>query len=186
MLYLIDGYNLLHNIGVMRAKMAPAALHHARGRLLSLLQNSLKDDADSVTVVFDATKVPAGATEVQHHRGIEVRFAVHHDEADDLIEQLIKRAAAPKKVVVVSDDHRLQRAARRRHCAVMGCGDFLDWLNRKQGNDRPRPSKAAPDKPESVSREEMQHWLKEFGDLQNDPDFKEAFDPFDFDDGPKE
>ena len=37
-----------------------------------------------MTVVFDAANAPRGAAEVQDFRGIQVRFAVSHDEADDL------------------------------------------------------------------------------------------------------
>jgi len=31
-----------------------------------------------------------------------------------------------------------------------------------------------------LSENEKEHWLREFGDLANDPNIKEVFDPFDF------
>jgi hypothetical protein len=113
------------------------------------------------------------------HHGIHVLFAVGMATADDLIEVLIRQASAPRHLTVVSDDHRLQKAARRRHCVVRGCGDFLEELERRR-----KPQAATlPEqsvKPKSVSREETQHWLKEFADLADDPALKELQDPPEF------
>jgi hypothetical protein len=77
---------------------------------------------------------------------------------------------------VVSDDHRIREAGRRRHCVVQTCGDFLDFLDHRQGT-RPTAPHAEPVKPEGVSREETQRWLREFADLADDPGMKELFDP---------
>src|SRR2546423_542027 len=104
MLYLIDGYNLLHAMGVMRPRMGPSGLERARGSLLGLLAGVYGDEANLVTVVFDAAAAPRGAEREQHHRGIIVRFAIDEAEADDLIEQLIRKASTPKQLTVVSDD----------------------------------------------------------------------------------
>ena len=47
----------------------------------------------------------------------------------------------------------------------------------------PRPQ-ATPNeptvKPHGVSDAETRHWLKEFGDLADDPNLKELFDPYEF------
>ncbi len=131
--------------------------------------------------MFDSHKTPPGATEVQNYRGIEVRFAIHEQEADDLIESLIHHDSAPRHLTVVSDDHRIQQAARRRHCTVLGCGDYLDWLAQHRRQRRQRPAEA-PAKPDGSSRTETQHWLREFAELEDDPDMKELFQPFDFQD----
>jgi predicted RNA-binding protein with PIN domain len=177
--YLIDGYNLLHQTGALSGRTSSAGLQKARLGLLGMLRGAFGEDAGLVTVVFDAARASPGATEVQDYHGIQVRFAIHQDQADDLIEELIRKAAAPSQLTIVSDDHRVQKAARRRHCPVLGCGEFLDMLarRRKQGKQR-GPDVAS--KPQRLSGEETEHWLKEFADLENDPDFKEAFDPFDF------
>src|SRR5262245_38157603 len=110
MLYLIDGYNLLHVLGIARHK--GASLAQARARLLGRLHGALGDEGKNVTVIFDAAHAPPGADAEQEYHGIQVRFAVGEYEADDLIEQLIKKASAPKQLTVVSDDHRIQQAAR--------------------------------------------------------------------------
>ena len=139
MQYLIDGYNLLHAMGRLQAR---TGLEKARQRLLSLLHGAFGNESASVTVVFDAADPPAGATEVQDYRGIQVRFAVYQDQTDDLIELIIQRDSAPRQLTVVSDDHRLQKAGRRRHCPVMGCG--IPGMARAPANSGPDSAAASP------------------------------------------
>src|SRR5207248_772703 len=134
-----------------------------------------------VTVVFDALRAPPTAADALEYQGIQV-FFTRDEEADDLIERLIRRASAPRLLTVVSDDHRVRDAARRRKCAVVECADFWDFLAQ-----RPRPRAAAPGgepKRDGVSHGEAQEWLREFAGLADDPDFKELFDPYDFGDAP--
>jgi predicted RNA-binding protein with PIN domain len=175
---LIDGYNLLHALGLPAGK---ADLKEARSRLLGLLRAWHGDEAGKVTVVFDAACPPRGAPAEFYYQGIRVLFAVAYDEADDLIEVLIRRSPAPRHLTVVSDDHRIQQAARRRECAVLGCAAYLDWLD-QQKRPRPAPPPATPAKPQAVSEEEARHWLQEFAELERGPEMKELFDPFGFED----
>lgn len=70
--------------------------------------------------------------------GITVLFAIG-EQADDLIERLIKSHAAPKKLTVVSDDHRIQQAGRRRGCPIAGCSAYLDQLERGLAATPPEP-----------------------------------------------
>lgn len=177
--YLIDGYNLLHAMGVLCGPVGPGGLEKARLRLLGLLAGGFGDEARSVTVVFDAARAPPHADAEQSFRGVQVRFAVRQEEADDLIELLLEEDSAPRRVTLISDDHRLQRAARRRACRVQGCDDFLEWLDRHRRDGKPRPAEE-PEKRDKLTEAEMQNWLAEFADLADHPDFKELFDPFDF------
>lgn len=163
--YLIDGYNLVYALGLAQKRMGPTQLEKARLNLLGLLRGALGDEAAQVTVVFDAASAPPGAREEQDYQGIHVLFAVRDDQADDRIEALIRHHSAPRQLTVVSDDHRLQQAARRRHCVAMRCADFLDLLE-KQRRRPAAPAEAA--KPEVVSAQETERWLREFGDLAGD------------------
>jgi len=179
MFYLIDGYNLLYAMGVLRKRMGPDGLEKARQNLLGVLHGSFGDESANVTVVFDAARPPPGVPGEAEYHGLHVRFAIGQAAADDLIELLIRKASAPRHLTVVSDDHRLQKAARRRHCVVSGCGDFLQSLERRRKPPPARPGEQ-PAKPSGVSREETQHWLKEFADLADDPALKELQDPPEF------
>src|SRR5262245_35231030 len=115
-MYLVDGYNLLHAMGILHGKVGPFGLQKARLGLLGLLHAIYKDQSSAVTVVFDAAHAPPGASEDEDYEGITIRWAVHQESADDLIESLITRCSAPKQLTVVSDDHRIQHAALRRRC----------------------------------------------------------------------
>ena len=182
MRYLIDGYNLLYAMGVMRNRAGPTGLQKARRGLLGLLRGAYGEEAAEVTVVFDAAGAPPGAAEEEHYQGIHVRYAIHQDQADDLIEALIRHHSAPRQLTVVSDDHRIQQAARRRQCTVQGCGDFLEWLERHR-KERRQHSPESETKPEHVSERETERWLQHFRDLADDPAMKEVFGPFDFENG---
>jgi predicted RNA-binding protein with PIN domain len=179
MLYLIDGYNLLFALGVLRKRMGPDGLEKARRNLLGVLHGSFGDESHHVTVVFDAAKPPPGVPAEMTYQGIQVRFAIGMAAADDLIEVLIRKASAPRHLTVVSDDRRIKDAARRRHCVVSGCGDFLQEMERRR-KPAPPPPGEQPAKPSGVSSEEADHWLKEFADLADDPAMKELQDPPEF------
>jgi predicted RNA-binding protein with PIN domain len=178
MTVLIDGYNLLYAMGVLHGRAGPHGLEKARRRLLGLLRGAYGERAGDVTVVFDAAGAVRGAEEQLDYQGIHVHFAVHQQEADDLIELLIGRDSAPKRLTVVSDDHRIKQAARRRHCTALGCGEYLETLyRRRRRHDQPGEE---TEKAQAVSQEEMRHWLDEFAGLEDDPAVKDLFDPFDF------
>jgi predicted RNA-binding protein with PIN domain len=180
MSYLIDGYNLLHAIGLVKGRAArPGALDQARRALLSLLHGAFREEAATLTVVFDAAKALPGTSEVQNHHGIEVRFAVTEPTADEVIETLIQRTAVPHQLAVVSNDRRIQEAARRKGCVVLSCGEFLDELDRRRAMPRKQTGPGS-DKPQTGGPSETHRWLGVFRDLENDPAWKGLFDAYEF------
>src|SRR5262249_7339765 len=155
----------------------PGDLERARQTLLGLLQRSLEGTPADVTVVFDGSGTCRGREQAERS-GIRVQFSKGDQKADDLIEDMLREAAAPERITVVSADHRLQRAARRRHAKVLGCGDFLDRLPRLGWTGA---SAAQADRKPAASPDETAHWLERFGDLQQLPEFREFFDKFGLD-----
>ncbi len=178
MFYVIDGYNLLHAMGVLGGRVGPHGLAKARLSLLGLLRGAMDKDASSVTVVFDAANAPPGALDDQEHAGIHVRFALAHAQADDLIESMIRESPTPKQLTVVSDDRRIQKAARRGRCLGVGCLDFLEDLNQRRRRHT-SPATLQPEKM-SGSRKDLEKWTKEFAHLDDEKEMKELFGP-DFD-----
>lgn len=174
MRYLIDGYNLLHAMGLLSGRVGPHGLEKARLALLGRLRGDHGMDAAGVTVVFDASRAPPGAVSEEYYQGIHIRYALD-SEADDVIESLIQHDSTPRKLTVVSDDHRIQQAARHRRCPVLGCMDYLDRTERLRKRKASAPPPQA--KPEGVSKDEAQHWLREFADLADDPKLREALGP---------
>jgi predicted RNA-binding protein with PIN domain len=179
--YLIDGYNLLFSMGLADRRMASRAFEQARNGLIAWLDRRLGPAAAEATVVFDAQHVSRSGHAEEVHGALHVVYAVRR-LADDLIEELIRHDSAPQKLVVVSGDHRIRDAARRRRCLPWTCDEFLDWLDRREKTGpTERPASEESAKPSAITPEETQHWLREFGDLSQDPAWKELFDAWDFD-----
>jgi predicted RNA-binding protein with PIN domain len=166
MRYLIDGYNLLHAMGLLSGKVGPHGLERARLALLGRLCGDHGEDTGAVTVVFDASRAPPGAVDKEDYQGIHIRYALDC-EADEIIENLIQQEATPRQLTIVSDDHRIQQAARRRRCLVSGCLDYLEEMERRRRRKPTLPEAFL--KPESISNQEAQHWLREFADLVDKP-----------------
>jgi len=178
--FLIDGYNLLFALGLASKRTEPKAFELARAKLLAWLHEAHGTDVSSVTVVFDAQHVAVGGRPEWNDRGLRVLFAVGM-LADDRIEELIREEVNPRKLTVVSSDHRIQVAARRRGCTVWDAAEYIDWAMARQ--QRPKASAPMPGKPDS-SPAEVERWLREFGDIDTDPDVRKFNKPFeDFEGG---
>jgi uncharacterized protein len=175
--YLIDGYNLLHVAGSLHGRTGPKALFRARRALLELLARQFGEKSNQLTVVFDAAVRPPGAPARNEYHGIEVLFAVRQASADELIETLIRQAPDPKQLTVVSSDHRIQRATSRRNCIVKSSSEFLDDFQNLHSSDQPLLDDPAA-KPTDSS--DSEHWLREFRELENDPNLKFLSDPLEW------
>jgi predicted RNA-binding protein with PIN domain len=157
--FLIDGYNLMHAIGLLGQGTPDGGLERARKRFLDWLAAGSKERSESFRVVFDAQNAPRASSETDH-RGIRVLFSFRQT-ADDLIEELLANEQMPARVTVVSNDTRLQASGHRRGTMVFTCEQFLDWLI-EDSNASP-PPRTQPDKPEqSATQDEMAAWLTAF------------------------
>jgi predicted RNA-binding protein with PIN domain len=181
--YLIDGYNLIHALGFLDRRVGTTALQESRRRLLAFLHQAFLEEADRVTIIFDAGRAPARVSPWQTYHGLQVRFALDHQSADDLIESLIEEASVPRSLVVISNDTRLQQAAHRRGCRAWTHDLFLDFIEGRRA--AARPTLAGDElgrQPESMSPQEAQEWQREFAGLEEDPELKEFFEMDRFED----
>jgi predicted RNA-binding protein with PIN domain len=159
MRFLIDGYNLLHALG-MAPRAGTSSLERARLRMLEWLSSRLGERKPDICLVFDSRNQRGGGQ--QEFRGLRICFS-KRESADDLIEELIRDEADPAGLTVISNDRRLQHAASRRSCASWNCGQFIDWLLQGDNQHPPAPRPEIHDKPEGPSGDEMEEWLKRFG-----------------------
>jgi hypothetical protein len=166
MRFIIDGYNLMHAMGLLNGPVGPRGLAKARAALFGRL-SAVHNDGDEVTLVLDARGALAGADEEETHGSVQVCYTTR-EEADDFIERRIAHDSAPARLVVVSNDRRLRDAARRRACESWQCGDYVDWLDRT-GRERARPKPAESDKPASMSDNEKRSWQEIFGEVEREP-----------------
>lgn len=194
MLLLIDGYNLIAPVAPPgrrpRSGRGPTPgrrsgryggpagsppnhdwLRQERRRLLNRLARNLDAElAAQTVVVFDAARPLPQHAARQRVAGLDVRFAVDHAEADDLIEELIAAHHSPKRLSVVSSDHRLQVAAARAGAVAFDSQPWLDAL--LEGRlllAIPWPpagavARQAPrGKGDAVARHDVAQWLRLFG-----------------------
>lgn len=127
---IIDGYNLMHAIGLSRQNYGPGDLEVHRNRLLRQLAVRL-DPATIVrtTIVFDAFAANSDSNRFQNTHGLSVVYAPSGTDADSEIERRIASHPAPRQLVVVSSDQRLHRSARRRRAHAVNSTDFWTALD---------------------------------------------------------
>jgi predicted RNA-binding protein with PIN domain len=177
MLILIDGYNVIAPTAAPRRADPAGWLRAERQLLIDRLLTHLDDRlARETCVVFDARPGAVGRGDSrQSYQGLEVRFAVDHDEADDLIEELIAGHPAAKRLTVVTSDRRLRSAARRAGASSFDSQRWLDsllddrlllaipWPSPANGDRRDRQ----PDLPAGQREVEtpivVDEWLEHFG-----------------------
>jgi predicted RNA-binding protein with PIN domain len=161
--FLIDGYNLMHAVGLLGPGPAPGGLDRARTRLLDWLADTTEGRGETLRVVFDAQAGPAPSRETVH-RGVRVLFAFRRT-ADDLIEQLLAAEPVPARVTVVSNDNQVRETARRRGSAALTCAEFVDWCIEEtpvaDAHGSPEPPEAEKPEP-GATADEMAAWLAAF------------------------
>lgn len=142
MTFLIDGYNLMHAIGLASKRMSAKKFESKRGEFLDWLAKETTGRGVEVRVVFDAQQAVMPSAE-SVHKGLRVRFA-YRQTADDVIESLVVQETHAAKMTVISNDTRIQAAAKHAGCGVMSCESFNDWLLARQ----PPPASHEPPAPE--------------------------------------
>jgi predicted RNA-binding protein with PIN domain len=143
MLYLIDGYNLMHAKGPVPPK-GGIGLRHARTRLLDALAQKLGPmRAALTTVVFDAPAAPEKEERASVYKGMQVIFSPRGVDADTCIERLIQMHASPSKLTVISSDRRLIAAARRRRAVAISADAF--WAVGLSAEPKPPPKRPVDD-----------------------------------------
>ncbi len=134
-------------------------------RLLAGIAEKLRPEEQSrCTVVFDAREPPPDANPHQRHQQITVLFAPDSGDADEMIEELVRRHPSPRQLVVVSSDHRLQKAVLKRSGNAVDSEIWLHQLDRRpRAGSSPAPAPAAADPGRRVD-----DWQQEFGEFSVD------------------
>lgn len=136
-MYLIDGYNLCHAIGV------------SRDALLGAVEAFCRRENQAARVVFDAT----GGMKRRENRGaLEIRVVAEGRKADEEILAAIEATSDRTAWTLVSNDRELVKAAEAKKLRVLACKDFAALLAERPADD------AKPAPPGDVD-----FWMKEFG-----------------------
>jgi predicted RNA-binding protein with PIN domain len=178
MRFLIDGYNVMYERGLLGQRLGAERFRKARNRFLNEVAEGLGPvDAHQTTVVFDASTPPADLPRLTTHKGLTVVYAVDDENADARLELLIAEHSVPKSLTVVSSDNRVRQAASRRKARVLSADEFLTFLETraKHPSAPEAPAAEQPNRDRPLTPEEAGYWLEQFGDLDALPETREAF-----------
>ena len=126
---IIDGYNLLHTLGTRRSLGGPGNLQRARESLAGRLAARMSPEEQAqTTIVFDANNENSDYPAETEVHGIKVLFAKDFEDADSMIEHMLRKHSAPQSVTVVSNDRRVRQAAERRRARAVDCESWFEDL----------------------------------------------------------
>jgi len=154
----IDGYNLIQAAPELFQKMA--TLENRREHLLKLLISTPQIKKSRVTVVFDG-KSPVGKPAKYNIQGIGVIFSGDQQEADQIIQQIIRTRASSQKLVIISSDHEIVNTARDHHAQSQTAREFWQKIRKKSISPKQRQKSALTTQSE-LSDREVQEWLNIF------------------------
>lgn len=151
--YIIDGYNLLHAVPVLKKALSRDAIG-AREQLIALVARQTVRRKFRCTIVFDGTS-PAGKHPPAPHSPVHVVYSSPLT-ADAGIRAMIEKSKQRTNLVIISSDHEILNHARACSCTTHTSKYFSAWLF--EGDD------AAEEKDQtSLSKREVDEWLKIFG-----------------------
>ena len=159
---IIDGYNLMHAVGLARQQYGPGDLEVCRNRLLQQLSVRLNSTASGrTTVVFDAFGSDSNTDRIQVREGITIVYAPAGTDADSELERMIAAHSSPKSLLVVSSDHRLHKAAQQRKAKAIDSEIFWDSLD---PDSAPLLDSGKPTPPQQAT----EFWLQEFANVEDE------------------
>jgi len=108
---------------------------------------------------------------VSQRDGMTIIYAVEHEDADSMIEEIIRKHSNPKQLLVVSSDHRLHKAALRRKSNPIDSDVWYDNLEQgfeSNSDAGPQSPNGNPNGQSDVDKEiptglDKIDWAKEFG-----------------------
>lgn len=128
--YLIDGYNLLHEF---LGHEEVVDLEDQRKRLIDRIASFMGGTSDRAIIVFDS-RVQALQKIESATRNVEVYFGSFDRSADSIIEREVYALCAGQSVTVVSSDYQLQKTIFRpnviRRSSRQFVGDLQDHTKR--------------------------------------------------------
>jgi predicted RNA-binding protein with PIN domain len=174
---IIDGYNLMYELGLLEKRFGPHGFRKARNRFLDKLAEGLGAiAAHQTTVVFDAREAPRHLPRESTHKGLTVVYADEEEGADARIERLIAAHSVPKSLTVVSTDRRIRQAASRRKARILTADAFWQQIENPASHS-PAPPSLTPEEESRVhglAPPQAEEWLETFRDLEAEPETEEA------------
>ena len=159
--FLIDGYNLLHQLPELRRQMEYDLQTAREGLLISLSAFSLSKSVE-VSVVFDGIgeSIPSPG----RWRGLAIHFSKPPLKADPVIKKMISERKKNEDLVVITSDREIDAYARLCGVKVESSQTFAAAMLRNPSTDLEKKN----DHP--ISEKELDEWMRLFG--QKPPESK--------------
>lgn len=153
--YLIDGHNLIPNVGLSLSSMDDEM------DLVSLLQAFCRIERKQVEVYFD--KAPPGQDGTRKFGSVTAHFVRQGTTADAAILKHLKRLGnAARNWTVVTSDRQVQAGAQGAHAQVFSSDEFA-----RQMSESLRVGSTKSKADSSLTTEEVEEWLKMFRERGN-------------------
>lgn len=155
LIYLIDGNN------VIRAnpewdRMFLDNKENAKNYFVQKVVDYFKDKKNQATIFFD------GFTFVHSFSKVSNNVSIKHAKnktADETILITIEKSKNPKNLVIVTNDNSLISKAKLFQCRHISSNDFINKITLKKGSTK--------DKPEELSKSDIEYWLRLFNSNDN-------------------
>lgn len=162
MAYIVDGNNVMGQTpGWHRDKP------NARRRLVEQLSAFAYVKKARVTVVFDG-EPDRLMPEASAHRGVKIFYAEKGSDADTRIERIVESSPDPRGLTIVTSDRHLAFVVRSRGAAVIRSGEFRKQIEQAVA------SKPSPEDGEQHEVDDVNAWLRYFGELPEDEEKDES------------
>lgn len=155
---IIDGYNVIEAARELFKKMP--ALENRRDHLLRMIHSTPQLRNQIIIVVFDGSS-PRGTPKKYRHHNIQIIFSGDQQEADQVIQDMIRKEASGKSLHIISSDHEIQNTARDHHTRSSSSQKF--WQQLRQNRSGQNNSKNTNNiREQEISKREVQEWLEIF------------------------
>jgi len=160
--YLVDGYNLLHQLPELRRQLEYNLETAREGLLIRLSAFSLSKSVE-VSVVFDGIgeSIPSPG----RWRGLAVHFSRPPLKADPVIKKMISERKKNEDLVVITSDREIDMYARLCGVKVESSQTFAAAMLRNPSTELEKKN----DHP--ISERELDEWMRLFG--QKPPEAQE-------------
>jgi len=156
--YIIDGYNLIHNIPRFRNSL-DSSLEHARNMLISFTRSYLSSHKVKTTIVFDGDEIGYIENHPLATSRLKVIYSKPPEKADPLIKRLISRTINKKSLFVVSADNDLIQFSKKHGARTLSPEEFYH-----RASKHPNQQQLDQKYNSQVSKDEVDNWLKLFGE----------------------
>ena len=158
----IDGYNFLYAVFGLEHNLPIKDFEAARTKLQEYLSRYRHITHRQVTLVYDAR---GGAQRPnEQYAGIQIIYAPPKSNADDYILKTVQNSAQPAEITVVTTDRELTERVRAAGGSVVSCGAFYRNMTDAFERGANPPDDKAHEKPARPGPEEVDHFLREFGE----------------------